>query len=159
MENIKSSIKNKISCILGVEDDGLFMFETPADRSMGDVALPCFKFSRLLHKAPQLIASELAEKLDGIEGVSRINPVGGYLNFFVDRALYSHLLAKAYAEKSFGRSDEGNGKTVLLDFSSPNIAKRFHLGHLGTTAIGNSLRNIYDFLGEFLCYLKDCCRY
>ncbi len=147
MENIKSLIKNKISCILGVEDDGLFIFEAPADRSMGDVALPCFKFSRLLHKAPQLIASELAEKLDGIKGVSRINPVGGYLNFFIDRALYSRLLAKVYADEAFGRSDEGNGKTVLLDFSSPNIAKRFHLGHLGTTAIGNSLRNIYGFLG------------
>lgn len=147
MENIKILIKNKISAHLGGVDDGLFLFETPADRSMGDIALPCFRFSKLLRKPPQVIASELAAALEGTEGISRVNPVGGYLNFFVDRGLYTKLLANAYADENFGMSDEGNGRTVVLDFSSPNIAKRFHLGHLGTTAIGNSLRNIYDFLG------------
>lgn len=150
MNDIKTLIASKVGEYLashgaeGVEVTPLF--ETPSDPSMGDVALPCFKFSKLLRAAPQKIAAELAELFDG-ETAVKASPVGGYLNFFISRALYSEALSEAETEECFGRSTEGNGKVICLDYSSPNIAKRFHLGHLGTTAIGNSLRNIFDFLG------------
>lgn len=122
------------------------LFETPSDPSMGDVALPCFKFSKALRNAPQKIAAELAESFAGNTSV-KANPVGGYLNFFISRSLYSAALAEEEHNEGFGRSTDGEGKVICLDYSSPNIAKRFHLGHLGTTAIGNCLRNIFDFLG------------
>jgi arginyl-tRNA synthetase len=77
--------------------------------------------------------------------ITKTEAVGGYLNFFIDSSYYSSLLNSIVDDPDYGRSEIGKGKTVCLDFSSPNIAKRFHLGHLGTTVIGNSLRNIYNF--------------
>ena len=123
------------------------LFEKPSDPKMGDLALPCFKLAKSMRTAPQKIAADLAPAFAGTEGIRSVEPVGGYLNFFYNSDVIFSSLETMIADESFGSSEIGKGKTVCLDFSSPNIAKRFHLGHLGTTVIGNSLRNLFDFCG------------
>ena len=123
------------------------LFEKPADPKMGDLALPCFRLAKGLRAAPPVIAADLAVRFQGAEGVRKAEAVNGYLNFFFDSANSVSIVRHILGDASFGSSDEGGGKVVCLDFSSPNIAKRFHLGHLGTTVIGNSLRNIFRFMG------------
>ncbi len=121
--------------------------ELPPDSAMGDYAFPCFKLAKVLHKAPPMIADTLAAAIEGFPG--RIESVKGYLNFYIDRALYAGEVVKEVlrAGDRYGGSEEGRGKTVCLDYSSINIAKRFHIGHLPSTVIGNALKNIYAFLG------------
>ncbi len=121
--------------------------ELPPDSAMGDYAFPCFKLAKVLHKAPPMIADTLAAAIEGFPG--RIDSVKGYLNFYIDRALYAGEVVKEVlrAGDRYGGSEEGRGKTVCLDYSSINIAKRFHIGHLPSTVIGNALKNIYAFLG------------
>ena len=123
------------------------LFETPADPKLGDLALPCFKLAKLLRSAPPKIAADLAPAFAGTEGIAKAEAVGGYLNFFYDGASCVAAVDEILRDEHFGASDEGKGKTICLDFSSPNIAKRFHLGHLGTTVIGNALRNLFNFRG------------
>lgn len=153
MSNIKNTICEKVSEYVASKGaslavcDALSLLETPADSKMGDLALPCFKLSKLLRTRPDGIAAELAGALGEIEGVEKIEAVGGYLNFFFGSAKYLTDLKAVLNNDYKGLSAIGEGKTVVLDFSSPNIAKRFHLGHLGTTVIGNAVRNIYDFIG------------
>jgi len=138
--------------------DAEALFEIPADSARGDLALPCFKLSKVFRSAPNLISAEIAKSFEGFEGVEKVEAVGPYLNFFFGNGKYladlKALLTDDYPQlKSFGA-----GKTMVLDFSSPNIAKRFHLGHLGTTVIGNAVRNIYNFCGYktfALNYLGD----
>ena len=123
--------------------------ETPPDSAMGDYAFPCFKLAKALRKAPPAIAAELKEKLALPEGIERIEVVGGYLNFFADKAdRAGKTVRRALAEgNAYGCSDIGRGKNVCVEFSSINIAKPFHIGHLPSTAIGNSLNRIYQALG------------
>ena len=122
--------------------------EIPPDSEMGDYAFPCFKLSRALRKGPPQIAQSLASAIDAPEFV-RSEQAGGYLNFFFNRGNFAkEVLEKVIGQDvNYGGSEVGKGKTVCLDFSSINIAKRFHIGHLSTTMIGQSLRRIYDFLG------------
>lgn len=124
------------------------MMEIPPDKKLGDFALPCFKLSRSLHKAPQAIASTLADKLC-CEEIDHAQVVGGYLNVFLKRSCLARNIVEAVLQNPgrWGASDVGLGKTVCLDYSSINIAKRFHIGHLSTTMIGHSLKRIYDFNG------------
>ena len=132
----------------GLPEDLYPLLEVPPDSAMGDYAFPCFKLSRALRLGPPVIARKLAEALtDG--AVARVECAGGYLNFFFNRENFARDLLSAVlaAPEKWGGSDEGRGKTVCVEYSSINIAKRFHLGHLSTTVIGNSLRRIYDFLG------------
>ncbi len=151
MKDAKTIIAAKVNELLsqkGIDAmDVAAMLESPADPTMGDLALPCFKFSKALRTAPPKIAADFAAAFDGEKAFNKVEAVNGYLNFFISRASYSSALADAAKQAKYGSSTEGNGRVICLDFSSPNIAKRFHLGHLGTTAIGNSIRNIYDFLG------------
>ena len=132
-------------------DDVYEMLEYPPDKEMGDIALPCFKLSKTLRKAPPVIAQALSDALteDVPEGIGKIIPFGGYLNFSVsDSYLSDNLLCQILeADKQYGSSDEGKGRTVVLDYSSPNVAKPFHIGHLGTTVIGHSLKKIHEFAG------------
>ena len=123
------------------------LFEKPADAKMGDLALPCFRLAKSFRMPPPAIAAELAERFQGADGVEKAEAVNGYLNFFFDSASCMGVVKHILGDASFGSSDEGKDKVICLDFSSPNIAKRFHLGHLGTTVIGNSLRNIFRFMG------------
>lgn len=123
--------------------------ETPPDEKMGDLAFPCFPLAKLMRKAPQMIAAELAEKFPTIGPVAKAEAAGGYLNFFFDRAAFAEDIISGIeqAGESWGSSDIGAGKTVLVEYSSPNIAKPFHIGHLFSTAVGNSLARIYKHLG------------
>lgn len=121
----------------------------PPNPEMGDFALPCFKFAKILRKSPAAIAEGLAATVQPDELISEVTAVNGYLNFKIDRGgLAETTLAEV--EKSgfkYGSSDIGNGKTVCIDYSSVNIAKPFHIGHLSTTVLGGALYKIYNFLG------------
>ena len=122
--------------------------EIPPEREMGDYAFPCFRLAKALKAAPPMIASRLQAAIDA-PNVARLNCVGGYLNFFLNRENFAKetLQAVLDAGEKWGATNEGAGKTICLDYSSINIAKRFHIGHLSTTMIGHSLKRIFDFLG------------
>ncbi|MBE6687374.1 MAG: arginine--tRNA ligase [Ruminococcaceae bacterium] len=130
-------------------DDIAEMFEYPPDDKMGDIALPCFKFSKTLRKAPPMIASELSASLNEAKLVKEAQVAGGYLNIFIDRDAFVKEQTEEITEKgeSYGRLTMGEGKTVVLDYSSPNVAKPFHIGHLGTTVIGHSIKMLHEFAG------------
>ena len=147
--------KQEIAQLLAEQGIGLTaeeieqIVEVPADKSRGDYAFPCFKLAKTMRKAPPLIASELAEKISGSELFEKVQPVNAFLNMFINREHFiSACLKEVLEEKDrYGASDMGGGKTVIVEFSSPNIAKPFHIGHIRTTVIGNSLYKIFDFLG------------
>ena len=124
------------------------MLEYPPDSKMGDLALPCFKLSKLLRNAPVKIAADLADGLS-VPAVARAEAVNGYLNIFLDGEYLANRVIPEAREKGakYGAPDLGAGKTVVLDYSSPNVAKPFHIGHLGTTVIGHSLKRLHEFAG------------
>ena len=125
------------------------MLEYPPSPENGDLAFPCFRLSKVMRKAPPMIANELASKIQTGGVIERFETAGGYLNFFFNKNEFAKLLITDMLEKGekYGSSNEGEGKTVVLDYSSPNVAKPFHIGHLGTTVIGHSLKNIHEFSG------------
>ena len=129
-------------------DDVFSMLEYPPDRTMGDIALPCFRLSKVLRRSPVQIAEALA---DGIkcDEFSSISAVNGYLNFKIDGTAFSRRVVGDVLKEgdSYGSPKNGEGKTVVLDYSSPNVAKPFHIGHLGTTVIGHSLKLLHEFAG------------
>ncbi len=135
----------------GITKEELFpLVDYPKTPEMGDYTLACFVLAKKLRKAPPMIAADILGKIqeEAKELFSSIEAVGGYLNFRLsDEAKTASLLSFANAGDAFGKSTLGEGKTIVLDFSSPNIAKPFHIGHLGTTAIGNSLRRLHEFCG------------
>ena len=148
--DFKEHIIDKLTALTSLERDAVAKaVETPPDEKLGDLAFPCFPLARVLRKAPPVIAKELADQLSTDELIDRVDAVGGYLNFFFDRAVFitDTVSAVRAAGDDWGRSDIGKGKTVLVEYSSPNIAKPFHIGHLFSTAVGNSLAKIYAFLG------------
>lgn len=132
----------------GLPEDLSALLEVPPDPSLGDYAFPCFKLSKALRMGPPMIAQKLAAAPHD-ERIARVQCVGGYLNFFFNRENFARELLSAVmaAPERWGSGTAGAGKTVVLDYSSINIAKRFHIGHLSTTMIGNSLCRIYGFLG------------
>ncbi len=125
------------------------IIEIPPDPSMGDYAFPCYKLAKQMRKAPPQIAVQLAESLPVQSPLDRAQAVGPYINFFVDRSFRTKTVLEDVlsSEKPYGSSDMGNGKRIIVEFSSTNIAKPFHMGHIRSTVIGNALRNIYDTLG------------
>jgi arginyl-tRNA synthetase len=132
----------------GLPPDQTGLPEVPPDPALGDYAYPCFRLSKALRMSPPAIAAKLADAFSYPE-IATAQCAGGYLNFFLNRENFARDLLGAMMEapEKWGSSAEGAGKTVCLDYSSINIAKRFHIGHLSTTMIGHSLKRIYSFLG------------
>ena len=145
----KKHIAEKLQ-IEGVSTDEIYeTLALPPNTEMGDYALPCFKFAKILRKSPVMIAEALKNSFATDEIVKEVSAVNGYLNFKIDKnAFVKATLSKILTEKdSYGSSAEGRGKTICLDYSSINIAKPFHIGHLSTTVLGGALYRIYNFLG------------
>ncbi len=152
MIEIKKKIAEKISDILGNADikvcDIENMLEYPPDEKMGDLAMPCFKLSRTLRMAPVKIAENIANNF-ALDCVARAEAVNGYFNIYLDGTYLAKKVVGEVAARGekYGAPSIGEGKTVVLDYSSPNVAKPFHIGHLGTTVIGHSLKMLHEFAG------------
>ncbi|MEF9921474.1 MAG: arginine--tRNA ligase [Anaerovoracaceae bacterium] len=149
------NFKEEIAKLLAEEVEGLSvleiqgMIEVPTDTKMGDYAFPCFKLAKTLRKAPPLIAKNIAEKLDENNIFEKVVSVNAYVNMFVSKEEFVKDIVEEAVSKNenFGRSELGKGKKVIVEYSSPNIAKPFHIGHIRSTVIGNSIYKIYDALG------------
>ncbi len=146
MQQFINRIREALATATGLERDEL-KIESPRDAKLGDLAFPCFPLARALKQAPPKIAAELVEKL-AIEGIS-VAATGPYLNFTINRKELSESILGDVRSKgsAYGGSDAGSGRTVVLDYSSPNIAKRFHVGHLRSTIIGAAVRRLHDAQG------------
>ena len=152
MGYFESIISQKISKVSGIDSEELMQYiEIPPNADMGDFAFPCFKLAKVMRKSPMAIAEELKLKLDEDLGneIDKLEIVNGYLNFYINRVAKVKYVFNQIEEKkdAFGSNNSGNGKIVLVEYSSPNIAKPFHIGHLRNTIIGNSLYNVYKFMG------------
>lgn len=150
MIDFKEQISKSIEKVINVDYTELETFiEEPKDKENGDYAFPCFRLAKELRKAPQIIAQEISQGIEiDSKYIEKLDVIGGYLNFYINKDTLAKEVVKEVSEKEeYGKSAIGNGKTILLDYSSPNIAKPFHIGHLRTTLIGNALYKIYKYLG------------
>ena len=141
-------IKEKFGEGLLSTDEIFAMLEYPPDNSMGDIALPCFRLSRTLRRSPVQIAEILAENISCDE-FSSVSALNGYLNFKINHTAFASRVVGDVDRlgDKYGSPMNGVGKKVVLDYSSPNVAKPFHIGHLGTTVIGHSLKLLHEFAG------------
>ncbi len=145
---IEAAVADKFGEGLLSADEIFTMLEYPPDKTMGDIALPCFRLSKTLRRSPVQIAETLASVLECAEFAS-VSAVNGYLNIKTDMQAFScRVVSDIFKQgEKYGSPACGEGRTVVLDYSSPNVAKPFHIGHLGTTVIGHSLKLIHEFAG------------
>ena len=147
--DFKKYIASRIKAEGLSEEELCSLIAVPPNTEMGDYALPCFRLAKTMRKPPAAIAEELAAAYPADEIVTGAQAVNGYVNFRIDRALWSEqTLRRVLSEReAYGSSDEGKGKTVCIEYSSVNIAKPFHIGHLSSTVIGSALYKLHKFLG------------
>ena len=150
MIDFKQIIAKNISDVISIPEEEIVSYiEIPKDISNGDYSFPCFRLAKILKKAPQIIASDIKERVILDEkNITKVEIAGGYLNFFINKdAKIKTVLNEIANNDEYGKSEYGKGKNIIVEFSSPNIAKPFHIGHLRTTGIGQALYNIYKYLG------------
>ena len=150
MKKYKNHIARKIALILGDDADRIeSLLEMPPSEEMGDLAFPCFSLAKSMRRAPQSIALDLRDKIGTDDLIGRLEAAGPYVNFYMNKShLISTVVDQISKEKyDYGKSYAGSGKTVIIEYSSPNIAKPFGIGHLRSTVIGASLKKIYEHLG------------
>ena len=151
MIDFKKIIAEKIAKAAELQQEEIVSYiEVPPNQEMGDYAFPCFKLAKTLKKAPPVIAGDLKEKIVLDENIERIEIAGGYLNFYINKLILTkNVLDEIDLKKeNYGANESGKGKNIIVEYSSPNIAKPFHIGHLRNTVIGAALYRIYKYLGS-----------